>query len=156
MSILMQDLYEYRLSAYNNDAAYRERAQQNKLMHLTVVEEAHNVLMKPQADFSGSGNPQQMMADLFGNMLSEIRGYGEGLMIVDQVPTRLIPDAIKNTNYKIVHRLVSPDDCEVMAAGLALRPDQKPLISSLGIGNAIICGDMDDAAAWVRLNKPRS
>lgn len=156
MSILMQDLYEYRMSAYANDAAYRERAQQNKLMHLTVVEEAHNVLMKPQADFGGSGNPQQMMADLFGNMLSEIRSYGEGLMIVDQVPTRLIPDAIKNTNYKIVHRLVSPDDCEVMAAGLALRPDQKPLISSLGIGNAIICGDMDDAAAWVRLNKPRS
>lgn len=155
MSILMQDLYEYRISAYMHNENYRRRAQRNKLMHFTVVEEAHNVLLKPQMDFGGSGNPQQVVADLFGNMLSEIRSYGEGLMIVDQVPTRLIPDAIKNTNYKIVHRLTSPDDCEVMAAGLALRPDQKPLISSLGIGNAIICGDMDDAAAWVRLNKPQ-
>ncbi len=155
MSILMQDLYEYRMSAYNADASYREQAQQNKLMHLTLVEEAHNVLRKPQADFNGSGNPQEMVAELFGNMLSEIRSYGEGLMIVDQVPTRLIPDAIKNTNLKIVHRLTSPDDCEVMAAGLALRPDQRPLISALGVGNAIICGDMDDAAAWVRLKKPQ-
>ena len=74
-------------------------------------------------------------------------------MIVDQVPTRLIPDAVKNTNYKIVHRLTSPDDFDVMAAGLALRPDQKSLLVSLGIGNAVICGDMDDAAAWVKINK---
>lgn len=155
MSILMQDLYEYRMSAYNTNVRYREQAQQNKLMHLTLVEEAHNVLRKPQTDFGGSGNPQEMVAELFGNMLSEIRSYGEGLMIVDQVPTRLIPDAIKNTNFKIVHRLTSPDDCEVMAAGLALRPDQRPLISALGVGNAIICGDMDDAAAWVRLKKPQ-
>ena len=90
-------------------------------------------------DPGGSGNPQQTVADIFTNMLSEIRSYGEGLMIVDQVPTRLIPDVIKNTNYKIVHRLTAPDDCEVMAAGLALREEQKPLISALGIGNAIVC-----------------
>ena len=38
-----------------------------------------------------------------------------------------------------------------MAAGLALREEQKPLISALGIGNAIVCGDMDDAAAWVKM-----
>ena len=104
-------------------------------------------------DENWTGNPQQAAADLFVRMLSEIRSSGEGMMIVDQVPTRLIPDAVKNTNYKIVHRLTSPDDCDVMAAGLALRPDQKSLIVSLGIGNAVICGDMDDAAAWVKINK---
>lgn len=154
MSLLMLSLYEYRISAYAWDDDYRKEAQKNKLLHLTVIEEAHNVLSKPQANYGGTGNPQQAAADLFVNMLSEIRSYGEGMMIVDQVPTRLIPDAIKNTNYKIVHRLTAPDDCEVMATGLALRQDQKSLIVSLSIGNAIICGDMDDAAAWVKLNKP--
>ena len=68
--------------------------------------------------------------------------------------TRLIPDVIKNTNYKFVHRLTSPDDCEVMAASLALREDQKSMIPALEIGNAIIYGDNDDAAVWVKMNKP--
>lgn len=153
MSLLMLSLYEYRISAYTWDENWRKEAQKNHLLHLTVIEEAHNVLSRPRGDYGGTGNPQQAAADLFVGMLSEIRSYGEGMMIVDQVPTRLIPDAVKNTNYKIVHRLTSPDDCDVMAAGLALRPDQKSLIVSLGIGNAIICGDMDDAAAWVKIDK---
>lgn len=153
MSLLMLSLYEYRISAYTWDENWRREAQKNHLLHLTVIEEAHNVLARPRGDYGGTGNPQQAAADLFVSMLSEIRSYGEGMMIVDQVPTRLIPDAVKNTNYKIVHRLTSPDDCDVMAAGLALRPDQKSLIVSLGIGNAVICGDMDDAAAWVKINK---
>lgn len=152
MSLLMLSLYEYRKSIYENDAEYRSCADRNKLLHLTLVEEAHNVLMKPETDAGGTGNPQQVVADLFSNMLSEIRSYGEGLMIVDQVPTRLIPDAIKNTNYKIVHRMTAPDDCQVMAASLALREEQKALIPSLPVGHAIVYGDKDDAAAWVHLS----
>ncbi|MCL2442386.1 MAG: DUF87 domain-containing protein [Treponema sp.] len=154
MSMLVLALYEYRVSAYNYNDKYREKARKNKLMHLTVVEEAHNLLQKPALDHSGSGNPQQVAADLFGNMLSEIRSYGQGIMIVDQIPSRLIPDAIKNTNYKIVHRLTAPDDCMTMAAGLALRDDQQKVIPTLGVGHALMCGDLDDAATWVKLNKP--
>ncbi len=153
MSLLMLALYEYRISAYTFDESYRKKAQDNKLLHLAVLEEAHNLLMKPSQDFGGSGNPQQVVADLFSNMLSEIRGYGQGLVIVDQIPTRLVPDAIKNTNYKIVHRLTSPDDSQVMAAGLALREEQQKIIPALGVGDAIICGDLDDAATWVKLKK---
>ena len=153
MSLLMLSLYEYRRSQYAHDPRYRAKAVQNKLLHMTLVEEAHNVLLNPGHDATGAGNPQQVVADLFSNMLSEIRGYGQGLMIVDQVPTRLIPDAIKNTNYKIVHRLTAPDDCEVMASSLALRDDQRSLIPALAVGNAVIYGDKDDAAAWVHLKK---
>lgn len=153
MSLLMLSLYEYRMSAYAYDPAYRAQAQANRLLHLTVVEEAHNVLANPPASSIGAGNPQQASADLFSNMLSEIRGYGQGLLIVDQIPTKLIPDVIKNTNYKIAHRLTAPDDCEVIASGMALRDDQRSIIPALEPGNAIICGDMDDAAAWVRLAK---
>jgi hypothetical protein len=152
MAILMLSLYEYRISCYTHDEGYRKKAQANKLLHLAVIEEAHNLLTNPGQDIGGTGNPQQVVADLFSNMLSEIRGYGQGMVIVDQIPTRLITDVIKNTNYKIVHRLTSPDDCGVMASGLALREDQQKIIPALGVGDAIICGDLDDAAAWVRLN----
>ncbi len=155
MSLLTLAIYEYRASAYMHDEKYRALAQQNKLLHLTVIEEAHNVLMKPPADIGGTGNPQQAAADLFSNMLSEIRSYGQGIVMVDQVPTRLVSDAIKNSNYKIVHRLTAPDDCAVMAAGLALREDQKSIIPALGVGSAIICGDLDDAAAWVAIDHTR-
>ena len=153
MSMLMQALYEYRVSCYVHDAEYRAKAQQNKLMHLTLIEEAHNVLMKPDNN-AASGNPQRAAADLFGNMLSEVRGYGQGFIVVDQVPTRLIDDAINNTNYKIVHRLTAPDDQEVMASCMAFRDDQKYIIPALEKGNAIICGDEDDAAAWVKIPAP--
>ncbi len=153
MSILMLSLNEYRKSKYANDAEYRQKASQNKLLHMTLVEEAHNLLLKPEGSAMGAGDPQRVVADLFGNMLSEIRSYGQGLMIVDQVPTRLIPDAIKNTNYKIVHRLTSPDDCEIMSSGLALRDDQKSLIPALQQGFAVVCGDRDDAASWLHLKK---
>jgi DNA helicase HerA-like ATPase len=42
---------------------------------------------------------------MFCNLLAEVRKYGEGLIIADQIPNKLIPDVIKNTNTKIVHRL---------------------------------------------------
>lgn len=155
MSLLMLSLYEYRISAYNYDEAYRKEAQKNELLHLTVVEEAHNVLARPRTDLAGVGNPQQVVADLFGNMLSEIRSYGEGLMIVDQVPTRLIDDAIRNTNYKIAHRLSAKEDVEVMASALGLRIDQQSLIPLLQQGQAVITCDKDDAASWVKINKPK-
>lgn len=151
MSLLMISLSEYRQSYYINDKDYREKAQKNILLHLALVEEAHNLLLKPLNLSADSGNPQQAVADLFSNMMSEIRGYGQGIIIADQIPTRLIPDAVKNTNYKIVHRLTAKDDCEIMASSLALREDQISIIPSLDIGNAIICGDMDDAAAWVKI-----
>lgn len=155
MSLLMLSLYEYRISAYMYDEEYRKKAQSNKLLHMTVVEEAHNVLTKPAMDSGGTGNPQQVVADLFGNMLSEIRSYGEGLMIIDQVPTRLISDSLRNTNFKIVHRLVAQEDCSVMAAALGLRPDQKDIIPLLAQGQVLISSDKDDAASWVKINKPK-
>lgn len=154
MSMLLLSLREYRESAYTYDVDYRRHAQNNALMHLTVIEEAHNVLARPAASLEGTGNPQQVVADLFSSIISEIRSWGEGLMIVDQVPTRLIPDVIKNTNYKICHRMTSIDDCTVMAQALALRDDQKGIIPTLEQGNVIISGDLDDAASWVKITKP--
>ena len=150
-SLLLLALQEYRISRYQYDAEYRKLAQQNKLLHLVVLEEAHNVLTRPNPN--SIGTPQQAAAELFGNMLSEIRSYGQGMMIIDQFPTRLIEDAIKNTNYKIAHRLISPEDIQVMATAMMLREDQTNVIPALEIGNTIVCGDMDESAAWVKIDR---
>lgn len=151
MALLMLSLREYRQSVYENDPDYRvHQAKGNPLAHFTVVEEAHTVLARPS---ERAGGAQSAAADLFGNLLSEIRGFGEGMMIVDQVPTRLIPDVIKNTNYKIAHRMAAPDDCAVMAAALALRPDQAGMLPMLEQGEAIVQCDRDDAASWVSIDR---
>ena len=150
-SLLLLALQEYRISRYQYDDEYRKQAQQNKLLHLIVLEEAHNVLTRPGPN--SVGTPQQAAAEMFGNMLSEIRSYGQGMMIIDQFPTRLIEDAIKNTNYKIAHRLISPEDIQVMSTAMMLRDDQANVIPSLEIGNAIVCGDMDESAAWVKVER---
>ena len=67
--------------------------------------------------------------------------------------SKLGKSSFKNTNYKVIHRLVSPDDSDVMASSVALREEQKALISCLTPGNAIVCGDRDDAAAWIHIKK---
>ena len=146
MSLILQFLYEY-ISAkgeigqidFNN----------NECKHLTIIEEAHRVMSK----CDNMELPQYKTAMMFSNMLSEIRAYGEGMVLVDQVPTRLIPDAIKNTNLKIVHRLVAEDDSKALAEAMSLSDTQRKLISKLLTGQCIVSSSLSTDTYWVKANK---
>lgn len=153
ISQLLIALWEYKESQYNMNKDYRKKADQDQLMHLTLIEEAHRLLKHVSSNGNDLQGSQAVVSQMFGNMMSEIRAYGEGVMIVEQVPTRLIPDAVKNTNLKIIHRLTSLDDIHSVAAGLSLRKDQESVVSALQPGEAIICGAYDDAAAWVKMRE---
>ncbi len=133
MSLLLQFLYEYRI-AETETANYSFN--DNKCRHLVVVEEAHRVMgycPDPQL-------PQYKSAQMFSNFLSEVRAYGQGMMIVDQVPSRLIEDAIKNTNVKIIHKLVAADDSRTIAECIGLNSDEQRVIPKLSIGQAVLAG----------------
>jgi len=147
MALLLNFLYEYRQAQHEAAGSPESSA----LRHLAIFEEAHRVL---RAASSGTreGNPQAKMGEMFADILAEIRAYGQGLAIVDQVPSKLVPDSLKNTNLKIVHRLVSMDDRHAMASALALDEDQARVISRLKVGQAIVCGVQDDLASWVRIH----
>lgn len=148
MSVILQCLYEYR-----NTCAELGRIDfnDNACKHLTVIEEAHRVMMKcEQPDM-----PQYKTAMMFSNMLSEIRAYGEGMFLVDQVPTRLIPDAIKNTNTKITHRLVAEDDCKAIAEAMGLTKEQRPIIPKLMVGQCIVSTSLTPDKHWVQVNKSK-
>ena len=153
MSVLLQFLYEYRILESEKDGFSFSA---NDLRHLVVVEEAHRVMsFNPDPD-----SPQAKCGQLFSNMLSEIRAYGQGLVIVDQVPGRLIPDAIKNTNLKIIHRLIAADDIDAVASSMGLTSDQRTIIPRLGTGQAIIAGvntvkssySSDSDVYWCKIN----
>ena len=146
MSLILQFLYEY-------VAAKGEIGQidfnSNECNHLTIIEEAHRVMTK----CDNMELPQYKTAQMFSNMLSEIRAYGEGMVLVDQVPTRLIPDAIKNTNLKIVHRLVAEDDSKALAESLSLTDTQRKLIPKLLTGQCIVSSSLSTDIYWVKADK---
>jgi shikimate kinase len=106
--------------------------------HLTLVEEAHRLLSRPEP---GDGGARRSGVEMFANLLAEVRKYGEGLIIADQIPNKLIPDVIKNTNTKIVHRLFAADDRRAMADAMALTDEQRDFLPALQPGDAVVyCG----------------
>ena len=91
IGILLVQLYEYR--KYQKDKINGAK----KLQHILMVEEAHRLLK----NVSESANPTQAKSvEFFCNMLAEIRTYGQGIFIADQIPTKLAPDTIKNVSVK--------------------------------------------------------
>ena len=146
MALILQFLYEYR-------AALAETGQvdfnDNSCKHLTVIEEAHRV----RAKCDKQELPQYKSAMMFSNMLSEIRAYGEGMFLVDQVPTKLIPDAIKNTNLKITHRLVAEDDCKAIGESMGLNKEQRKVIVKLMIGQCIVSSSLSTDTYWIQVDK---
>ena len=147
MALLLNFLYEYRQAQHEAAGS----PESSGLQHLAIFEEAHRVLRAARGGSAGDANPQAKMGEMFADILAEIRAYGQGLGIVDQVPSKLVPDALKNTNLKIVHRLVSLDDCQAMAGAMALNEDQARVIARLKVGQAIISGIQDDMASWVKV-----
>ena len=105
--------------------------------HLTLIEEAHHLLTK--VDSSTNSNRRQAI-EMFSDMLAEVRKYGEGLIIVDQIPNKLIPEVLKNTNTKIVHKLFAEDDKMAIGNTMALESLQQEHLSRLEVGQAIIFG----------------
>ena len=146
MALLLNFLYEYRQAQYYIESSIEG----GELRHLAFIEEAHRILR--QSTFSvGEANPQVKMGEMFADILAEIRAYGQGLAIIDQVPAKLIPDVIKNTNLKIIHRLVAADDHGAMASSMALTEDQTKVLARLKVGQAIVSGIQDDMASWVKV-----
>lgn len=103
--------------------------------HMTLIEEAHRLLSKPEPGADGS---KAMGVEMFANLLAEVRKYGESLIIADQIPNKLISDIIKNTNIKIVHRLFAADDRNTIGDAIGLSQEQKDFLPLLQPGETII------------------
>lgn len=157
MALIMQAEEEYRRSRYTYDVEYRNTVKKGRdkyngkyLAHYTVIEEAHRILKASQGPVSDA-DPQRVVADKFCEILSEIRDAGEGIMIIDQYPSRLISDAIKNTNVKFIHKLPARDDQEAIGACMSLDKDQTRLLATLKTGDAIVHSGQDDPAMWIHV-----
>ena len=52
----------------------------------------------------------------------------------------IIGDAIKNTNVRIVHKLVAADDASIISECIGLTQEQQRVIPKLSIGQAVLAG----------------
>jgi hypothetical protein len=111
-----------------------------QLRHVTMVEEAHNVLAEvgSQASSESSADTRFKAVEAFCQMLTEIRALGEGLMIADQSPEKLARDAMRNTNLQIAHQLRDSADREAVARAMIMTEEQRDFIGKLLPGRAAV------------------
>ena len=131
MGVIVLKLQEYRMSqAHRTDS---------KLRHITVLEEAHNLLKKTSTEQGQEiANLQGKSVEMLTNAIAEMRTYGEGFIIVDQSPGALDPAVIRNTNTKIVMRLPEHSDREITGTSMALNESQIKELSKLSQGVAAV------------------
>lgn len=103
--------------------------------HLTLIEEAHRLLSRVEFGDSGA---KKSAVETFTDLLAEVRKYGEGFIVVDQIPNKLAPEVLKNTNTKIIHKIFARDDKEAVGDTMLMDDKQKEFLSSLEPGQAII------------------
>lgn len=129
---LLMGLMVYILNEYRMD---QKKENNNGLKHITVLEEAHNLLKNT------SNNSSELVGksvEMLTQTIAEIRTYGEGFIIVDQSPSSVDIAAIKNTNTKIVLRTPEANDREAVGRSMGLNENQVNEIAKLPSGVAVV------------------
>ena len=131
MGMLVLKLQEYRMANFTGT--------NSELKHLTVLEEAHNLLKRTSAEqTSDSANLLGKSVEMISNAIAEMRTYGEGFIIADQAPGLLDMAVIRNTNTKIIMRLPDQGDRELVGKAANLNEDQIIELAKLPRGVAAV------------------
>ena len=131
MGLLVMKMQEYRMSFHQKD--------NQELKHLTILEEAHNLLKRASQDQSSdSSNLLGKSVEMLANSIAEMRTYGEGFIIADQAPGLLDMSVIRNTNTKIILRLPDMSDRELVGRAASLNDNQIIELSKLETGVAAV------------------
>ncbi len=116
-----------------------------ELRHVIVLEEPHRLL--PAGRQGASGRAVELLASL----LAEIGTYGEGVVVAEQMPARLVPDVVKNTALTVLHRLPAADDRQLVGAAMNLDERQSQQVVSLPPGEAVVFAEGMDRPMRVRV-----
>lgn len=131
MGILIMRLSEHRMSTCSEMNV--------PLHHVTVLEEAHNILKRNSIEQSSEGtNVAGKSVEMISNAIAEMRTYGEGFIIADQSPSAVDISAIRNTNTKIIMRLPDEQDRRLAGKSAGLKENQLDEIAKLPKGVAVV------------------
>ena len=130
MGMVVLKLQEYRMTQGLMNA---------DLNHITVLEEAHNLLKRTSTEQPvEGGNLVGKSVEMISNAIAEMRTYGEGFIIADQAPGLLDMAAIRNTNTKIILRLPDLSDRELVGKAANLNDAQITELARLPRGISAI------------------
>ncbi len=145
MGLLVMKLNEYRMDCGRTNSP---------LAHVTVLEEAHNLLKRTSTEQSSEGsNLLGKSVELLANSIAEMRTYGEGFIIADQSPGLLDMSVIRNTNTKIILRLPEKTDRELVGYAAGLSEEQIPELAKLKKGVAAVYQNDWVEPILVQINK---
>lgn len=146
MGVLVMRLSEHRMAT--------SKTSNRKLHHVTVLEEAHNILRAKNSASSVEGsNVAEKAVEMISNAIAEMRTYGEGFIIVDQSPSAVDISAIRNTNTKIIMRLPEENDRKITGKSAALKEEQINEIARLPKGVAVVYQNDWIEAVLCQINK---
>lgn len=136
MGILIMQLGEYRQSLRKSGAS---KGRDSELIHVTVLEEAHNLLKRTSKEQNQEGaNIVGKSVEMIANSIKELRTYGEGFVIIDQSPMAVDQSAIENTSTKVIFNTPARDACTELASSLSLDESQSRELSRLNTGVAAV------------------
>ena len=146
MGILIMRLGEYRAnSGIDHNSVLR---------HITVLEEAHNILKRTSQEQSMEGsNVAGKSVEMLSNAIAEMRTYGEGFIIVDQSPGAVDISAIRNTNTKIIMRLPEDSDRKIAGKASGMKEDEVDEIAKLPTGVAVVYQNDWEAPVLCKISK---
>jgi hypothetical protein len=131
MGLLVMKLQEYRTTSSED--------MDLPLRHITVLEEAHNLLKRTSTEQTSEGsNLLGKSVEMLANAIAEMRTYGEGFIIADQSPGLLDMSVIRNTNTKIILRLPDESDRQLVGKAASLNDDQIIELAKLQQGVAAV------------------
>ncbi|WP_378956261.1 ATP-binding protein [Pelosinus sp. sgz500959] len=135
MGILILKLREHRMAQRSEGKNHPNSG----LSHITVLEEAHNLLRCTSSEQTqDSSNLQGKSVEMLANAIAELRSFGEGFIIADQAPGLLDMAVIRNTNTKIIMRLPDEGDRQLVGKAAGLNDDQIAELSKLETGVAAV------------------
>lgn len=131
MGLLIMQLNEHRAST--------STSMNVPFKHMTILEEAHNILRNSSSHQNLDGsNLVGKSVEMISNAIAEMRTYGEGFVIVDQSPGAVDLAAIRNTNTKIIMRLPDEFDRRLVGKAAGVKDDQLDEIIKLPKGVAVV------------------
>jgi hypothetical protein len=123
--------------------AARSRKNPRRVEHVLALEEAHRVIPEVGGGQSASGevstgSAEAESATMLTSLLAEVRSFGQSVLVLDQSPAKVAQDVVRNTNLKILHKLLHPDDQRQAGGSIGLDDDQCRVLGALVAGEALI------------------
>lgn len=142
------------INEYRQVFKEEKRNEKLGLQHLLVIEEAHRLLKNVETERTSEemGNPKGKAVEHFTNMIAEMRSYGQGVIIAEQIPSKLAPDVIKNSSNKIIQRVVSADDQKLVANTIGMKEEDAVYLGNLKTGVALCHKESMSLPVYVNVN----